>query len=321
MAAGVAEQERGGAHIFAGRGAGVDGGASGGEFFIDGVGRDVAARDVDDVEARALAQKTDGRRRGWVARRIKMRGDFRAVAVGFGRTDDGVHGVRDAGHVFEQFGDLALFPQELLGVSEMLILAAAAAGEKRAHGRDAMRRRREDGNEIRLGVILVVAKNAGADAFAGQTERHHDDPFGGGVFRMWNARQAHAVVGERGDLQLELGVIREREVVGFLFGFYHRKHKIHESEEDEEDSFFVCFAGFMVRWRRGSRKNHQSPESARETTREIARPPAARRSGRISRRRLSGNSPSAGKRREATRNLFFPRMVFGRERAGLDCAS
>lgn len=55
------------------------------------------------------------------------------------------------------------------------------------------------------------------------------------------------MVGERGDLQLELGVIREREVVGFLFGVYHRKHKIHESEEDEEDSFFVCFAGFMVR--------------------------------------------------------------------------
>ena len=140
---------------------------------------------------------------------------------------------------------MALFPQELLGVSEMLVLAAAAAGEKRAHGRDAMRRRREDGNEIRLGVILVVAKNAGADAFAGQTERHHDDPFGGGVFRMWNARQAHAVVGERGDLQLELGVIREREVVGFLFGFYTGNTKYTKAKKTKR-ILFSCVS--RVSW-------------------------------------------------------------------------
>jgi hypothetical protein len=37
----------------------------------------------------------------------------------------------------------------------------------------------------------------------------------------------------------------------------------------------VCFARFMVRWRRDSRKNHQSPKSARETPREITRSPAA----------------------------------------------
>ena len=65
--------------------------------------------------------------------------------------------------------------------------------------------------------------------------------------RKRDAGEADAVVGERDDLEFEFGVIREREVVGFLFGVYHRKHKIHESEEDEEDSFFVCFAGFMVR--------------------------------------------------------------------------
>ena len=71
------------------------------------------------------------------------------------------------------------------------------------------------------------------------------------------------MVGERGDLQLQLGVIRERKVVGFLFGFYHVKHKIHERAGYEEDSFFVCFAGFVVRWCRGFRNNHQSPKPAR----------------------------------------------------------
>jgi len=33
----------------------MDAGADGGKFFVDGIGRDRAARDVDDVEARALA--------------------------------------------------------------------------------------------------------------------------------------------------------------------------------------------------------------------------------------------------------------------------
>ena len=62
--AGVAQQEGRAAGEFTGGGTGVDAGADRGEFFVDGVGRDGAARNVDDVEARALAQKTDGHRAG-----------------------------------------------------------------------------------------------------------------------------------------------------------------------------------------------------------------------------------------------------------------
>jgi hypothetical protein len=40
--------------------------------------------------------------------------------------------------VLKELGDLTLFPNELFGVSEVLVLAAAAAGKQRANGRDAM---------------------------------------------------------------------------------------------------------------------------------------------------------------------------------------
>lgn len=135
---GIAEEKGGAAKKLSGSGAGVNRGAGGGEFFVDGVGCDVAVRDIDDVESRALAEEADGRRRGGVARRIKMRGNLRAVAVGFGRADDGINRVGDAGHVLKQLGDLTLFPNELFGVSEVLVLAAAAAGKQRANGRDAV---------------------------------------------------------------------------------------------------------------------------------------------------------------------------------------
>ena len=67
-----------------------------------------------------------------------MRGDLRAVAVGFGRADDGVNRVGDASHVLKELGDLPLFPNKLFGVTEVLVLAAAAAGKQRANGRDAV---------------------------------------------------------------------------------------------------------------------------------------------------------------------------------------
>ena len=224
----------------------MDGGAGGGEFFVDSVGRNVAVRDIDDVKSRALAQKSDGRRRGGIARRIKVWRDLGAVAVGFGRADDWIHGVRDAGHVLKEFGDLALFPEELFGVSEMLVLAAAAAGEERADGRDAMGRGREDRDEIGFGVVFMITKNAGVDAFAGETERNHNDPFGSGVRRVGHAGEPDAVVGERHDLEFELGVIRKGEVV--VFGFLaHGTHGIHGNRPDQEkDSVFFRFCVFRV---------------------------------------------------------------------------
>ena len=87
----------------------------------------------------------------------------------------------------------------------------------------------------------MVTKNAGADAFAGQTEGDHHNPFGGGVRRVGNAGEADAVVGERHDLEFEFGVIREREVV--VFGsFAHGTHGIHGNGSDQEkDSVFFLF--------------------------------------------------------------------------------
>ena len=78
MAAGFAEEKRRGAGVVAGGGAGVDPSADLGEFGVDGVGGDGAARDVDNVKARALAEETDGRWDRDVARRVEVRRDFGA---------------------------------------------------------------------------------------------------------------------------------------------------------------------------------------------------------------------------------------------------
>ena len=154
----------------------------------------------------------------------------------------------------QEFGDLPLFPRELFGVGEVLVLAAAAAGEERAGGGDAVGRGREDGDEVGLGKIFLVAEDAGADAFAGEREGDHDDP-AGGIFdfgflifdwRKLDAAEAAAEVSERGDLELDLLVIGERGVLEFLFVFNHETHEIHERDGDEADSFFVCFVCFVV---------------------------------------------------------------------------
>lgn len=162
-----------------------------------------------------------------------MRGDFGAVAVGAGRGDDGGDVEGDAGHVLEELGDLLAFPVKLLGVVEMLILAAAAAAEERAAGLDAVGRRREDGDEVGFGEVFVVAEDAGADAFAGERERDHHDPAGCGVVRQWDAAEAGAEVGERGDLELDFLVIGERLVVEFLPFLNHRGTEDTEKKEEE----------------------------------------------------------------------------------------
>jgi len=247
-ARGVAEEQRGAAGV--GVAPGVDAGADFGELFVDGVGRDGTARDIDDVEARALPEKADReigpRGRGVLgggggrvepARGGEVGGDFRAVAELARRADDRIYGKRDAGHVLEQFGDLLLFPAKLLGVGEMLILAAAAAAEERATGLNAVGRRGENGEKVGFGEVFVITEDAGADAFAGKCERHHDDPTGRGIVGQRDAAEAGAEVGERGDLELDLLVIRERLVVERLLLFAHGTHGIHGRGRSEEKDF------------------------------------------------------------------------------------
>jgi hypothetical protein len=168
-----------------------------GQFLVDFRGGDFAVRHIDQVEARALFQETDGGfffwRAGLRTRRfdrgrcgdrpsipgLEMRRDFRPIPEFPRRADDGVHGKFDAGHVFQQFLDLLALPFQLLGVGKVLVLAAAALAEKRAFRIDAVRRGRENLQQVGLGIILVVAEDAGADLLARQREGHHDDPAAG----------------------------------------------------------------------------------------------------------------------------------------------
>ena len=96
----------------------------------------------------------------------KMRSEFRAVSVLLGRGDCRLDFGFDADHVMEQFFDLAGFPSELRIVVEVLVLAAAALTENGARRFDSVGRCFEDFDEVGFGEILVVAIDAGSDAFA-----------------------------------------------------------------------------------------------------------------------------------------------------------
>jgi hypothetical protein len=175
-----------------------------------------------------------------------VRGDLGTVAELLRGADDRRDGEYDAGHVLEEFLHLPAFPRELLGVGEVLVLAAAAAAEERTARRDAMRGRREHLDEIRLGEVLVVAEDADLHALAGQGKRHHDDPRrGGGIFDFGegDAAEADAQVGERGDLELQLVMIRKGPVVEFALN--HGIHRTHGRGRQKEIAE-VCFPVFRV---------------------------------------------------------------------------
>src|SRR5690606_38552908 len=104
--------------------------------------------------------------------------------------------------------------------------------EERAFRINAVRRRREHRKEVGLGIVLVVAIDARADFLAGQGKRHHDDPF---ILTYGHATEADAEVGERGNLQLDLGAIGKGMVVE-LFLFHHETHERHENRQAEAKS-------------------------------------------------------------------------------------
>ncbi|OQB90164.1 MAG: hypothetical protein BWX86_02292 [Verrucomicrobia bacterium ADurb.Bin122] len=166
-----------------------------------------------------------------------MRRDLRAVAKRLVRPDHRRHRKLHSGHVPQQLIHLPLFPEQLLGMIQMLVLAATAAPVERAARRHPVRRRRQHLDQIRLGEILVVAKHPRAHALARQRKRHHHHPAAGLPVRRHFARigrrfhrvglrlrQRHAPeprpeIGQRGNLQLDLLVIGEGTVVElFLFG-------------------------------------------------------------------------------------------------------
>ena len=119
----------------------------------------------------------------------------------------------DAGHVFEELGDLTGFPGELGFVGEVLVLAAAAFSEEGTGGGGALWGRHEDFEEVGARVVFVVAEDADADLFSGESERDEDDPISGQrrVFDIWHgdAGDAVAEVGEGVDGDFEFLVILE----------------------------------------------------------------------------------------------------------------
>jgi len=234
---GVAQEERGAALVFAGREARLGAGANLGELGIDLRRRDRACRHIHDIETRPLLQKSNRLGLNLSGLRyplsdMKMRRDLRPVTKLARRADDRRDRERDARHVLEELLHLPAFPGELLGVGQVLVLAAAAPTEERTLRRDAVRRRGEDGDEIGLGEILLVAENARPHALAGQGERHHHDPLALGLAGQRGAPEANPEIGQRRDLELQLVMIRKRAVVEFLFshGRLHQFTKYQDAQ-------------------------------------------------------------------------------------------
>jgi RNA methyltransferase, TrmH family len=138
--------------------------------------------------------------------------------------------------VLEQFRHLAPLPLELLRIRGVLILATTATTEQRAAWRHAVRRRCEHLDYVRLGKILVIPKNARADALAGQRERHHHDPFRVGLAGQRDPAQARTEIRERGDLQFDHLMVTEGLIVE-RFLFAHGTHGTHGSKTGEEKDF------------------------------------------------------------------------------------
>ena len=73
----------------------------------------------------------------------------------------------DPGHPLQQFGDLALFPLQLLFVGQILILAAPTLGKQRALGFHPVRAWRNDFQKVGLRVVGRIAEYTGSDRFSG----------------------------------------------------------------------------------------------------------------------------------------------------------
>jgi hypothetical protein len=163
-----------------------------------------------------------------------------------GRSDDGSNRkLGNASQVLKQFGDLTAFPLQLRGVCEMLVLAAAAASEQCAARRDAVRRRAQDLQEIRLGEVLVVAEHPGPHTLSGEGKRHHHNPAGARLSGVYVGRRSRlgefdppktdTEIGQSRDFKLDDGVISEGLVVELPFA--HERHGTHENEGGEEKDF------------------------------------------------------------------------------------
>ena len=185
---------------------------------VDAIRRDLAARHVDHPRARARLDEADGGPLAVAPLHVVLRRELRAVAELLRRADrraDG--GAVEAAGAREELGDVARLHPQLLGVLDVLVLAAAAHAEERAARLRAHRRRRADHLEqVGVRVALVVAEDARAHRLAGQRERHHHDPAAvvavgvARVGRELHAADAVAQAAEVVDGDRHLLVVRKR---------------------------------------------------------------------------------------------------------------
>ncbi len=101
-----------------------------------------------------------------------------AIAVGLGTGEDGMdQGGIESADALEEVGDLFVFPLELGGVIEVLVLATAAFAEVGAGGGDAFGGGLDDAGEEAAGVAFVDLGDLHLDDFAGADEGDEDDEF------------------------------------------------------------------------------------------------------------------------------------------------
>ena len=114
--------------------------------------------------------------------------------------------------MLDQFRDLTLFPDELLGISEILVLAPPAFPKERTRRFKAVFRWRKHLNKIRFREVLMVSEDTDPDVFARQGEWNHDDPqglFAGFLILGRVTRQSRAQVRQGHDFDIEFLVIRK----------------------------------------------------------------------------------------------------------------
>lgn len=85
--------------------------------------------------------------------------------------------------MFKEVCDLAGFPEELLWIVYVLVLAAAAFLEELALWGDAVWGWLGDIDELCLGAVFFIVGDAGAYGFSGDGEGDENDP--SGEFLVW----------------------------------------------------------------------------------------------------------------------------------------
>jgi len=96
----------------------------------------------------------------------------------------------DPTHTPKQVGNLRGFCFELEGIVHVLIRATSALAKNGAFWNKASRRRLQDSDQIRFGMVFLRFHHLHEDAFAGQCSVNKADP------PVWQSAHTRATVGD-----------------------------------------------------------------------------------------------------------------------------